>query len=119
MVSNLYLCIFLFFCGFFTFESSVQALEDLEETRNTADQGNVEAQLKCGLCLFSGDGVPRDRALAAHYFKLAADQGNADAQLAYGLCLYSGEGIPTDKSLAAHYFGLAADQGDADVRPVY
>jgi TPR repeat protein len=42
--------------------------------------------------LFEGVGIPRDKSLAAHYFKLAVDQGNADARFNYGWMLSHGDG---------------------------
>jgi TPR repeat protein len=64
----------------------------------------------------SGDGIPIDKSLAAHYFKLAADQGYAAAQTNYRTLLEDGDGIPIDRSLAAHYYKLAADQSHSRIR---
>jgi TPR repeat protein len=52
--------------------------------RNAADQGDASAQCKYGWCLQNGDGVPMDKTLAVHYYKLSADQGDAAGQLNYG-----------------------------------
>jgi TPR repeat protein len=41
----------------------------------------------------NGDGIPIDKSLAAHYFKLAADQGHPAAQYMYDLSLANGEDI--------------------------
>ena len=40
----------------------------------------VDAQNNLGVMYYSGEGVPRDTAKAAEWFKKAAAQGNADAQ---------------------------------------
>jgi len=57
--------------------------------------------------------VPRDHALAAHYFRLAADQGNAMAQCNYAMASLHGIRVPQDHREGARYHRLAADQGFA------
>ena len=84
-----------------------------------ADNGDVEAQMKCGYCLLDGDGVDQDKEEAARYFKMAADQGDCDGQFAYGICLLDGDGVDQDKGEAAHYFKMSADQGDCDGQFAY
>jgi TPR repeat protein len=69
--------------------------------------------------LHEGDGIPMNKSLAAHYFKLSADQGDPTSQFKYGVMLHEGDGIPMNKSLAAHYFKLSADQGDAAAQFYY
>jgi TPR repeat protein len=66
--------------------------------------------------LQDGDGVPTNKADAAHYFKLAVDQGHAEAQLKYELCLQDGDRVDgdeaeRDEAEAARYLEQAADQG--------
>jgi TPR repeat protein len=64
---------------------------DLQSLQARADEGSVVDQFRYGVLLFNGDGIPIDKSLAAHYYKLAADQGLADAQFNYGCSLFNGD----------------------------
>jgi TPR repeat protein len=104
------------------FRESYEAVNEsriFEGCNRSEDQGNTEDQLNYGLMLFKGYGIPMNKSLAAHYFKLSADQGIAQAQFNYGNMLSEGYGIPMNKSLAVHYFQLSADQGDAQAQLNY
>ncbi|MDR2787075.1 MAG: sel1 repeat family protein, partial [Candidatus Accumulibacter sp.] len=85
----------------------------------TADPGDAAAQFNYALLLENGEGMPIDKSLAAHYYKLAADQGYAAAQCNYSFLLFNGDGIPMDKALAAHYFKMAADLGCVNAQCSY
>ena len=54
----------------------------LRELRTLAEQDFVRAQYNLGLMYYNGEGVPRDYAEAATWFRRAADQGHADAKAA-------------------------------------
>src|SRR5207253_2871509 len=58
------------------------------------------------------DGVERDCALAAKWFRLAANQGSAAAQNSLGVLYEEGLGIRTDIVEAIHLFRMAAEQGE-------
>mmetsp|Transcript_40608 Transcript_40608/g.100370 ORF Transcript_40608/g.100370 Transcript_40608/m.100370 type:complete len:251 (+) Transcript_40608:236-988(+) len=60
-----------------------------------------------------GKSVPRDRAKAIHYARLAADQGHTLAQVSVGRASNEGAGVVADPVESARYFRLAADQGIA------
>jgi TPR repeat protein len=66
-----------------------------------------------GLLYQNGDGVPRDHALAAAWFRKAADQGDSAAQLNLAFSYQMGQGVPQDYAQAAAWYRKAADQGDA------
>jgi TPR repeat protein len=85
----------------------------------SADQEDARAQFNYGFMLVEGSGIPINKSLAAHYYKLSADQGDAQGQLTYGVMLNSGSGIPMNKSLAARYFKLSADQGNTHAQYRY
>jgi TPR repeat protein len=53
----------------------------------SADQGDLEAQFRFGLCLRLGEGVTRDEERALSYFKMSVDRNNVLGQVAFGLCL--------------------------------
>jgi TPR repeat protein len=61
---------------------------------------------------FNGNGVPKDDAEAARWFRLAAEQGRADTQSNLGLMYANGQGVPQDYVLAHMWFNLAAAQGN-------
>src|SRR5262249_7972656 len=49
-----------------------------------AQKGDVDSQGNLGVMYYSGDGVPKDLALAMFWLRKAADQGSAQAQLKLG-----------------------------------
>jgi TPR repeat protein len=86
----------------------------LEQLIDAADGGDAFSQNAYGCRLRDGDGVPRDYANAARYFKMAADRGNVEGMINYGLCLENGQGVPEqDMAEAAKYYRRAMDAGDA------
>ena len=58
--------------------------QDIEQLRQAAEQGIVEAQLSLGQSYATGRGVPEDFGKAVKYFRLAAERGNAEAQNSLG-----------------------------------
>ena len=81
----------------------------------TAGKGeeNAIAWTKLGKMHAEGDGVPKNAAEAAKWFRLAADQGNAEAQAKLGELYADGNGVEKNVTEAAKWFRLAADQGNA------
>lgn len=61
-----------------------------------------------------GQGIPRDTALAAKYYRMAAEQGHAGSQNNLGTLYESGDGVPQDKSMALDLYRQAAGGGDAN-----
>src|SRR3546814_1867103 len=59
-----------------------------------------------------GEGVSRDPAEAARWWRAAADQGLSQAQFNLGVLYEQGEGVAVDYAEAARWYGLAAAQGD-------
>ena len=49
----------------------------LQLIRPLAEHGSADAQYNLGIMYFTGQGVPKDSAEAAKWFRLAADQGDA------------------------------------------
>lgn len=91
----------------------IAATDSFEELRAQAEQGNPESQYLFGLAHARGEGVARNPAEAAKWFRLAADQGVAAAQGRLGSLLLGGEGVAADPAEAARRFRQAADQGNA------
>jgi uncharacterized protein len=81
-----------------------------------SERGDAEAQYKLGGAYLLGQGVLKDDAEAAKWFRKAADQGYAPAQSLLGLMLRDGQGVPQDDAQAAKWFRKAADQGYAQAQ---
>ncbi|HLD95442.1 MAG TPA: tetratricopeptide repeat protein [Alphaproteobacteria bacterium] len=65
---------------------------------------------------FSGEGVEKDQALAAVFYKLAAQNGYGPAQFHLGILFKNGQGVPQSAMHSFYYLSLAAknkkDLGD-------
>lgn len=81
-----------------------------------AAAGDANAQYGLGVLYTDGDGVPKDPAQAALWFRKAADQGHLDAQYNLGVIYANGEGVPKDYAEAAKWCRKAADQGNPDAQ---
>ena len=85
--------------------------------KQQAASGDAHAQYDLGVLYNNGQGVPRDYAQAAFWYRKAADQGNAEAQFALALVYETGEeGVAKDSAEAARWLRKAADQGLADAQ---
>jgi TPR repeat protein len=62
---------------------------------------------------YLGQGVAKDNAEAALWFKKAADQGIADAQYNLGVLHYQGTGVKQDYAEAFRLYSLSAEKGYA------
>ncbi|HEY9548828.1 MAG TPA: tetratricopeptide repeat protein, partial [Kiloniellaceae bacterium] len=81
-------------------------------TRRAAEQGEARAQSNLGFYYMKGEGVERDPAEAARWWRAAADQGLPQAQFNLGMLYEQGEGVGTDLQEAARWYERAAAQGD-------
>jgi len=86
--------------------------ELIKEWRQTAEQGDAEAQNHMGFIYGTGNGVPKDYAEAVKWFRKAAEQGHAQAQFNLGVMYDKGEGVPEDYVESYMWLNLAAAQGD-------
>ncbi|MDB6127780.1 MAG: hypothetical protein JWM35_1676 [Verrucomicrobia bacterium] len=95
----------------------VEAATTLDQISVKAEYGNPEAQSYLGLIYISGDeGVEKDSAEAAKWFRKAAEQGVAGAQLNLALIYSTGDGLPANPVEAAHWCRLAAEGGLAEAQ---
>ena len=83
-----------------------------------AEQGEPEAQLELGNKYFNGQGVQKNLATAASWFRKAAEQENSRAQALLGRMLLQGKGVEQDADEAARWLLKAAEQGSS-VAQVY
>ena len=90
--------------------TSVQG-QGLEELATAARAGDVQAQFNLATRYDLGEGVARDPAEAARWFRLAAQQGDREAQSRLGAMLYHGDGVPRDPGEAFGWLQRAARQG--------
>ena len=81
--------------------------------RPLADQGDADAQTTLGVMYALGQGVPKDDAQAAKWYRLAADQGHAWAQTHLGSMYQHGRGGAQNYVEAHKWYRLAADQANA------
>ena len=87
--------------------------EEVAAQLEAADHGDVDAQLRLGTRYLLGDGVKRDDAQAAAWWRKAADLGQASAQYNLGYLYLIGRGVQTDAVQAMEWYHKAADQGHA------
>src|SRR5207237_606106 len=69
-------------------------------------------QSNLALMYQEGEGVPKDAAQAAFWYRKAAEQGYATAQASLGGMYQEGKGVPKDAGKAAFWYRKAAEQGD-------
>jgi TPR repeat protein len=75
-----------------------------------AEGGKLSAQMALGFMYGRGDGIARDPARAALWWRRAADQGQAYAQFAFAEASLAGNGVPRDEALAHAYLSIAAER---------
>ena len=94
-------------------QGATGAQTPLAETRQSADQGDADAQFDLGVMYANGEGVPQDYTQAVAWWRKAADQGHARAQNNLGVMYETGQGVPEDFTQAVAWYRQAADQGHA------
>ena len=82
------------------------------EAKQKAESGDAKAQLVVARRYYNGDGVTKDNAKAAEWYRKAAEQGNEFAQYNLGAMYDKGEGIPKDAAKAGDWWKKAAAQGN-------
>ncbi|MCW5745479.1 MAG: sel1 repeat family protein [Alphaproteobacteria bacterium] len=85
--------------------------EALRRLQPLAEQGDADAQYHLGLLHQNGQGVPRDAAQAAGWFRKAALQGHAEARYSLGTLYATGQGVSRSDAEASRWLRLAARQG--------
>ncbi|MGB3400003.1 MAG: tetratricopeptide repeat protein [Candidatus Deferrimicrobiaceae bacterium] len=85
---------------------------DVSELTERANKGEAEAQTALADMYRKGEGVPKNDAEAAKWYRKAAEQGVPDAQVNLGLMQANGEGVPKNYGEAVEWYRKAAEQGD-------
>ena len=96
------------------FQPGFAETQDIEQLRQSAEQGDATAQGYLGAMYFHGKGVPQSNREAVKWFRKAAEQGNAGAQAFLGGKYAAGEGVLQDFMKAHAWMNLAAAQGDKE-----
>jgi hypothetical protein len=105
------------FLELFQSGKSVEEAVGGEKTiQERAEAGDADAQLQLGHLYESGEGVPKDYAEAAKWYRKAAEQGNAEPQLYLGCSYATGRGVPKDSAEHLKWIRKAAQQGLADAQ---
>jgi len=108
--------------AFADFAKGVEAFERgdyttaVKEWKQSAEQGQIEAQVTLGIMYEDGDIVTRDHAESAKWYKLAALQGDSNAQFFIGSMYVSGYSDAQDFKEAVKWFRLSAEQGQVEAQ---
>lgn len=81
-----------------------------------AEAGEAQAQLGLGVLYDVGQGVPRDPAVAYHWYRRAAQAGLAEAQFNVAVMHDTGDAVPRDPGEAAVWYARAAAHGNRRAR---
>lgn len=92
-------------------QATADADKDLQWLIQSANNNNLEAQLKLADMYFHGRGVQRDLLAAADWYHKAADEGSAEAQFNLGDMYKQGLGVEKDNAKAIKWYRKAANQG--------
>ena len=98
---------------------SHETIEKLREAvksgwlRESAENGNAEAQSALAIAYGHGYGVTKDRQEAVRWHRKAAEQGHAPSQFNLGQAYFYGKGVSVDKREGVRWWLKAAEQGDA------
>lgn len=105
-----------------TTDSAVNAMRKgdfelaLNELRPLVEKNDSNAQFLMGMLYEAGNGVPKDQAKAASWYRKAAEQDHLIAQLYLGILYYSGEGVEKDYRKAARWLQAPASSGNDEAQ---
>ena len=85
----------------------------IEEVKAKAEAGDAESQVELGRRYDKGEGVVKDHAEAAKWYRKAAEQNYAKAQYNLGVCYEQGKGVAKDPVEKAKWLRQAAEQNYA------
>jgi hypothetical protein len=89
--------------------------DDFKRCRTFAERGDALAQFFMGLHYYQGfDGVVRDKAEAAKWWRLSADQGQPDAESAIGDMYYKGDFLAQDYEESFKWYLRSAMHGNSN-----
>jgi len=90
-------------------------MDNFNDIKKAAEQGDGEAQLKLADMYMIGEGVTKNFLEGMKWIRLSAEQGFARAQYILGNSQHTIEGIE-NYAQATYWYKLAADQGDIEAQ---
>ncbi|MBL0404276.1 sel1 repeat family protein [Microvirga aerilata] len=75
------------------------------------EPGDTKVQLALGDAYARGEGVTRDRRMAAEFYAQAARQGDPEGQVRLGTAYLYGGGLPRDSKMSEHWLSQAGETG--------
>ena len=90
--------------------------EQVKKIKELAEKGDAISQYNLGWYYANGEGVSKDLAEAAKWYRKSADQGNAYAQYNLGWYYANGKGVSKDLAEAVKWFRKSAEQGYAEAQ---
>lgn len=84
---------------------------NIPQLQAEADRGLIPRQLELAAAYFTGNGVPQDARMAAHWYEKAAESGDPEAENEIAFLYQTGTGVPADPARAFHWFQLSAASG--------
>ena len=91
-------------------------MDTLEEIKEKAKNGCVNAQNNLAAMYYYGNGTPQDLEQAFNCFKKSAEHDDDNAQFYLGLMYESGEGVEQNYEQALYWYQKAAEQGYMDAQ---
>jgi hypothetical protein len=98
------------------FVNKKDAINELDNLKRAAEQGDDVAQSELGYAYTTGKGVLKDDVIAANWYRLAAEQENSTAQFHLGNAYENGLGVAKSPEDAIHWYRLSAAQGVPDAK---
>jgi TPR repeat protein len=100
-------------------KASEDATKKVEEIKQAAKKGDIEAQRELANYHIEGIGVTPDAKQAVEWYTKAANQGDPIAMRQLGVLFDKGRGIPVDYKEAANWYRAAAEKSDAQAQYNY
>lgn len=82
-----------------------------DELRRRGEKGDAEAWYDLAAMHITGQGAPKDFALAVEAFRRAAELGHLESSYNLGVAYQNGDGVPKDADESLYWFTRAADAG--------
>jgi TPR repeat protein len=94
-------------------EKAAARAKEIQDLKEVAYAGDVNAQVHLGVIYLTGDGVAKNDTEAVKWLRKAADQDSPLAERYLAEMYFKGRGVPADDEEAAKWLRMAAEQNDA------
>jgi len=92
--------------------ASAVSSSNIENTKNQALQGNLDAQVELASAYEHGEGIAKDPEKAIQWYCKAAVKGSSDAQTNLAWMFLNARGVEKNEAIAVRWFKAAAKSGD-------